>query len=68
MSKRRRYFELLGLPFNASKEEIRKQFRNLAKQYHPDRNKSENATELFQLIKEAYDYLMEELEIHLITQ
>jgi hypothetical protein len=60
MSKRRRYFELLGLPFNASKEEIRKQFRNLAKQYHPDRNKSENATELFQLIKEAYDYLMEE--------
>ena len=60
MSTRRKYLELLNLPLNASKDEIRKQFRKLAKEFHPDKNKSENATEIFQLIKEAYDFLMED--------
>jgi hypothetical protein len=60
MSTRRKYLELLNLPQNASKDEIRKQFRKLAKQFHPDYNKSTNASELFQLIKEAYDFLMED--------
>lgn len=60
MSTKRKYFEVLNLPINASKEEIRKQYRKLAKEFHPDKNKAENATEIFQLIKEAYDYLMEE--------
>lgn len=60
MSTRRKYLELLHLPLNASKDDIRKQFRKLAKEFHPDKNKSENATEIFQLIKEAYDFLMED--------
>jgi curved DNA-binding protein CbpA len=60
MSTRRKYLELLNLPLNANKDEIRKQFRKLAKEFHPDKNKSENATEIFQLIKEAYDFLMED--------
>ncbi len=60
MNNRLRYLEILNLPSNATKDEIRKQFRKFAKEYHPDRNSSENATELFQLIKEAYDYLIDE--------
>jgi hypothetical protein len=60
MSTRRKYLELLNLPLTASKDEIRKQFRKLAKEFHPDKNKAENATEIFQLIKEAYDFLMED--------
>jgi len=60
MSTRKKYLELLNLPANASKDDIRKQFRKLAKEYHPDKNKSANATEIFQLIKEAYDFLMED--------
>ena len=60
MSKKNRCLELLNLPHNATKEDIRKQFRTLAKKFHPDKNKAENATELFQLIKEAYDYLIED--------
>ena len=60
MSTRQKYLELLNLPISASKDEIRKQFRKLAKEFHPDKNKAENATEIFQLIKEAYDFLMED--------
>ena len=60
MSTRQKYLELLSLPISASKDEIRKQFRKLAKEFHPDKNKAENATEIFQLIKEAYDFLMED--------
>ena len=60
MSTRRKYLELLNLPISANKDEIRKQFRKLAKEFHPDKNKAENATEIFQLIKEAYDFLMED--------
>ena len=60
MSMKRKYLEMLNLPINASKDDIRKQFRKLAKEFHPDRNKAENASETFQLIKEAYDFLMED--------
>lgn len=60
MSIRNKYLEILNLPSNASKEEIRKQFRKLAKVFHPDKNKSENAAEQFQRIKQAYDFLLEE--------
>ena len=60
MSTRKKYLELLNLQISANKDEIRKQFRKLAKEFHPDKNKAENATEIFQLIKEAYDFLMED--------
>lgn len=59
MSTKRKYLELLNLPYNSTKEDIRKQYRKLAKEFHPDKNKAKNATEIFQGIKEAYDYLME---------
>jgi Ca2+-dependent lipid-binding protein len=52
------YYEILGLPDNASDEEIRKAFRKKAKQYHPDVNKSPDANARFILIKKAYEILI----------
>lgn len=52
------YYELLGVPRNASDDEIKKSFRRLAMKYHPDRNKDNpEAEEKFKKIKEAYEVL-----------
>ena len=40
MSEKRDYYEVLGLSRGASKEEIRKSYRSLARKYHPDKNLS----------------------------
>lgn len=48
------YYKRLGLSKNASKEDIKKAFRQLALQYHPDRNKSPDAAQKFIEINEAY--------------
>jgi len=55
---RRHYCKILGLPENASLSEIRKQYRKLVMQYHPDKNKSPEAARRFIEIKEAYEVLM----------
>lgn len=59
MSKRD-YYEILGLDRNASQEEIKKAYRKLARQYHPDVNKASDAEERFKEVKEAYDVLSDE--------
>ena len=52
------YYKILNLSRNASEEEIKKAFRKLAFQYHPDRNSmSEEAEEKFKKINEAYTVL-----------
>jgi molecular chaperone DnaJ len=51
------YYEVLGVPRNASDEEIKRAFRKLAFQYHPDRNKELSAEEKFKEINEAYQVL-----------
>ena len=57
---KRDYYEVLGLTKGASQEEIKKAYRTLAKQYHPDVNKEPGAEEKFKEINEAYDTLSDE--------
>ena len=47
---KRDYYEILGVSKHASDENIKKAFRKLALEYHPDRNKDEGATETFKEI------------------
>ena len=51
------YYEVLGVKKDASDEEIKRAFRKLAKQYHPDVNKEPGADEKFKEIGEAYAVL-----------
>lgn len=60
MSSKREYYEILGVPKNASKEEIKNMYRKLALQYHPDRNKTTGAEERFKEISEAYAVLSDD--------
>lgn len=52
--------DILGVEYNATKEEIRQAYRRKAKQYHPDINKDENATEMFQKINDANTFLSDD--------
>lgn len=60
MSQKRDYYEVLGVPKNASKDQIKDNYRKLAMQYHPDRNKTPEAEEKFKEISEAYAVLSDE--------
>ena len=52
------YYQILGVAKNASEEDIKKAYRNLAKKYHPDRNKgNKDAENKFKEISEAYAVL-----------
>ena len=51
------YYEVLGVSKTATDEEIKRSFRKLAKQYHPDVNKEPGAEEKFKEIGEAYAIL-----------
>ncbi|NPA90532.1 MAG: molecular chaperone DnaJ [Chloroflexi bacterium] len=57
MAGTRDYYQILGVPRNASQEEIKRAYRRLARQYHPDVNKDPNAEERFKEINEAYEVL-----------
>ncbi|MFT7824658.1 MAG: DnaJ C-terminal domain-containing protein [Sulfurimonas sp.] len=50
-------YETLGVSENASADEIKKAYRKLARQYHPDINKEESAQEKFKEINAAYEVL-----------
>ena len=51
------YYKILGVDKNASKEEIKKAYKKLAKQYHPDINKEADAADKFKKINEAASVL-----------
>ncbi len=57
MAAKRDYYEVLGVSRDASEEEIRRAYRRLVRQYHPDVNKAPDAADRFREIKEAYDVL-----------
>ncbi len=54
---RRDYYEILGVLRGASKEEIRRAFRRLARRHHPDVNRSPEAERAFKEVNEAYEVL-----------
>lgn len=57
------YYEILGVSTDASNEEIKKAFRKLAKQYHPDKNPgNKEAEEKFKEINEAYENISDEVK------
>lgn len=57
---KRDYYEILKIDKNATKQEIKSAYRKLAKEYHPDRNKSEDAEDKFKEVQEAYEVLTDE--------
>jgi molecular chaperone DnaJ len=54
------YYEILGVPRDATKDQLKRSFRKLAQQYHPDVNKSEDAETRFKEINEAYQVLSDD--------
>jgi molecular chaperone DnaJ len=53
----RDYYEVLGIGRDATPEDVKKAFRRLAMEYHPDRNKARGAEERFKEINRAYEVL-----------
>lgn len=60
MANKRDYYEVLGVGKDASAEDIKKAYRKLARQYHPDVNKEADAEAKFKEVKEAYDVLSDD--------
>lgn len=58
---KRDYYEVLGVPRDATPEQIKSAYRRLAKEYHPDRNPDnrEESAEKFKELSEAYEVLVE---------
>lgn len=57
---RKDYYDTLGINRNSSQGDIKKAYFKLAKQYHPDVNKTEGAKAKFEEINEAYETLGDE--------
>ncbi len=54
------YYATLGISQDASQEEIKSRFRQLAKEHHPDKTRDEKSAEIFSEINKAYEVLSDE--------
>jgi curved DNA-binding protein len=57
MAGERDFYDILGVPRNASQDDIQRAYRRLAREYHPDVNHDPGAEERFKEVSEAYDVL-----------
>ena len=57
MAGERDFYDILGVPRNASQDDIQRAYRRLAREYHPDVNHDPGAEERFKEASEAYDVL-----------
>lgn len=62
---KRDYYEILGVSRDATEQEIKKAYRQMALKYHPDRNPSKEAEEIFKEATEAYSVLADKEKRHL---
>ena len=53
----KKYYDILNISQNSTKDDIKKAYKKLALQYHPDRNRDPDAPETFKKISEAYQIL-----------
>ena len=61
MASKRDYYDILGIAQTATAAEIKKSYRQLAMQYHPDKNPGDHtAEEQFKEASEAYEVLSDE--------
>ncbi|MGI0003926.1 MAG: DnaJ domain-containing protein [Candidatus Nitrosotenuis sp.] len=59
-SKLPNYYSILGVPSDATKQEIKTKFRHLVKEHHPDKTKDEKTTEILAEINKAYEVLSDD--------
>ena len=60
MATQRDFYDVLGIGRSASKDEIKKSYRKLARQYHPDVNKEARAEDKFKEVQRAYEVLSDD--------
>ena len=64
---KRDYYEVLGVPKDASESDIKKAYRKKMKEVHPDKNTG-NTTEQAQKINEINEFLKDQLEYYLMKR